>query len=438
MPVGLPPTAEDTQTREALDQLASPEKQLELVDKRSTWVFSTVGVVATAVAGFSAVGISTGALATFWWSAIAGVVVVLLALAAIATGGSSLVIRRRTVRTHDPAHRKAEFDDLLKKRIALAQAAVACLVGAIVLAGLTALAVWIVDAADGPEASAALELVEGEDGATLEISVEVEGLGEGDSASAVVTTEAADGTETTRYESEATAGSDGKVELEGTATPGPGETARLTVTSGGDRLESVTVDLGGDGEAASPDDAEAVVEASMEALEAFWSAELEGEVDGGVVAPEVRWYDTSNGGDGPTCGPREETIANPVENSFFCTDGFIAVDRALARALYPDHGTYGLAVVLGHEWGHLVLYTLDPGAAQSEVQADCLAGAWAAAEEGSGSALGLAESGRAGAYAALAIQQAEPQVTPRIDAFDDGLDHGVTTCRGYSEPSPSS
>jgi predicted metalloprotease len=81
-------------------------------------------------------------------------------------------------------------------------------------------------------------------------------------------------------------------------------------------------------------------------------------------------------------------------NAFFCPiDGAIYVDPTLMDDLADEFSPFAAAVVIAHEWGHHLQAELgitddaytsittsltEPTSLQVELQADCLAGVWAA------------------------------------------------------------
>ena len=87
------------------------------------------------------------------------------------------------------------------------------------------------------------------------------------------------------------------------------------------------------------------------------------------------------------CGPAEPGFSN----AFFCPlDGGIYVDPVLMDELSEEFGPFAAAVVVAHEWGHhvqdqfgllgdsIAVSLTEPTSLQTELQADCLAGTWAA------------------------------------------------------------
>jgi uncharacterized protein len=93
------------------------------------------------------------------------------------------------------------------------------------------------------------------------------------------------------------------------------------------------------------------------------------------------------------CGP----VYPGYNNASFCSaDGGIYADPVLMEQLADDFGPFASAVVIAHEWGHHVQDQLrllggsittsltEMTSLQTELQADCLAGVWAATAEEDG------------------------------------------------------
>jgi predicted metalloprotease len=87
------------------------------------------------------------------------------------------------------------------------------------------------------------------------------------------------------------------------------------------------------------------------------------------------------------CGPAEPGFYN----AYYCPlDGAIYVDPVLMEEIGEMFGPFAAAVVIAHEWGHhlqdqrgllgesITVSLTDLTSLQTELQADCLAGTWAA------------------------------------------------------------
>jgi len=132
-----------------------------------------------------------------------------------------------------------------------------------------------------------------------------------------------------------------------------------------------------------------------------------------------------------------------LDNAFYCSaDHSIYYDiNFLAREL-DTNGDFGPVLIIAHEWGHLVQSLLGILAStelltiQTELQADCLAGVWAADAD----RRGLLEEGdleegvitlfRVGDPRGIDFfdPQAHGQPSERIQAFQDGFDLGLEGC----------
>ncbi len=75
----------------------------------------------------------------------------------------------------------------------------------------------------------------------------------------------------------------------------------------------------------------------------------------------------------------------PANNAMYCSiDDSIAYDASFLNAMYLERGPFAPAVFLAHEWGHLNQARtglIGPSNKANELQADCFAGVFTAAEE---------------------------------------------------------
>jgi predicted metalloprotease len=144
---------------------------------------------------------------------------------------------------------------------------------------------------------------------------------------------------------------------------------------------------------------------------------------------------------GPTCGG--ESVG--AENAVYCAEpgrDYIAWDEpGLMLPFYLELGDMATAVILAHEFGHgaqarLGLSEEFPLTIESELQADCFAGAWAQwADE-----QGLLGRDAADQAAEAVISVGDPENVPwnapdahgtaeeRLEAFATGVDVGATGC----------
>jgi uncharacterized protein len=152
--------------------------------------------------------------------------------------------------------------------------------------------------------------------------------------------------------------------------------------------------------------------------------------------------------------PEGETVSTNCQSdaddfaAFYCpADDTIYVGQALAREVLDNIGDFGVAYVLAHEYAHNVQQELgwfDAGirfttVAPFELQADCMAGAWAYAVYREGLLQdGDVEEAVGTAYAVGDFDLTNPQHhgTPdeRADAWTRGYDSGdPSDCRVFVE-----
>lgn len=135
---------------------------------------------------------------------------------------------------------------------------------------------------------------------------------------------------------------------------------------------------------------EQVIERAVADLRDYWDRELTN-VPREPSTVEVRDEQNYDPKSPPRCG--DDSL---VSNAWYCPDGdYVAWDpRWLRSAFYENYGDIAVAVVLAHEWGHVIqsrhgVYTrarwdqLSPEARRQdpvkrEYQADCYAGVWLA------------------------------------------------------------
>ncbi|HYF46285.1 MAG TPA: neutral zinc metallopeptidase, partial [Acidimicrobiales bacterium] len=147
--------------------------------------------------------------------------------------------------------------------------------------------------------------------------------------------------------------------------------------------------------------------------------------------------------------------AEQIEDNAFafgCPEGNAVVwDPDLFEDFTEEYGETGPAVVLAHEFGHVVQFqTLvweDHPSIFKENQADCYAGAWVAeqVEDGYGP---FSDPGSIDRAVAAALEIGDPVGSSpddqfahgsgfdRVRAFQDGFDQGVDYCYGYLEDPP--
>jgi hypothetical protein len=150
----------------------------------------------------------------------------------------------------------------------------------------------------------------------------------------------------------------------------------------------------------------------------------------------VGGYDPANGAS-VTCGGRPSAIPG---NAFFCIpDNYIAWDEPGLMIPLLKRGVLAPVFVLAHEWGHSVqneLHVSFSEPIERELNADCLAGAWArdAAARGKlnredfDSAVELLRQVQDAPGVPWADSDAHGTAFERIDHFGKGVDGGPIAC----------
>jgi predicted metalloprotease len=180
---------------------------------------------------------------------------------------------------------------------------------------------------------------------------------------------------------------------------------------------------------------ESVIDADILAIDAFWAGEYSGWYAGEYRSPWNFWaYDSADEGQIPICAG--EVIES--ENAYFCPDdGSLVWDEQLMRRAWGA-GDAAVAVIVAHEWGHVVQSQLsaDDVWPEVELQADCFAGA---ALRGAGDGGGLEwstadEDLATDTLASFADDTAwagpgdHGDATERVAAFLGGHANGVAGC----------
>lgn len=121
---------------------------------------------------------------------------------------------------------------------------------------------------------------------------------------------------------------------------------------------------------------EDLIELARGDIDAFWASQFENENISYEPPLKFESYTTEVETE---CGPAL------LNNAFYCgADHSIHYDLNLFRDQLESNGDFAPVLILAHEWGHLVqglLGILDDNellTIQTELQADCLAGVWAA------------------------------------------------------------
>jgi len=192
----------------------------------------------------------------------------------------------------------------------------------------------------------------------------------------------------------------------------------------------------------------------VESLRTYWQATYPAiadgqayrDLDGGV------WPVWQTARSVPGCGESQTHYREIQDNAFYCPEGdFIAFDDArLFPALDRKFGSFTLAVVLAHEWGHAIQrrrgYDLE--GVVTELQADCFAGSWmAAVQKAPTGALDLTDPELFKAITGILQFRDDPGTTAdedgahgsafdRLGSFQDGLLGGAKKCDSYADVPP--
>lgn len=197
-----------------------------------------------------------------------------------------------------------------------------------------------------------------------------------------------------------------------------------------------------------------VLKLSIVDIQEFWRLKMP-EVFGAAYKPipnsSMYPYDSRNLP--PPCGGEQPRYQEIAGNAFYCADAnYIAWDDGqLFPKLSQEFGTFAVALVLAHEWGHAVqgqlgLVDRSTSTVLLEQQADCFAGAWTRRiADGESALLELGDSSLDGALAGLLAFRDEPGMLgagddgahgsgfDRVRAFRDGYEKSLTKCETYDE-----
>ena len=240
------------------------------------------------------------------------------------------------------------------------------------------------------------------------------------------------------------------------ATDPPSADAQYRVPEGGQRTGAVATSITSDQtftlQGAVGDDGGvdfAAYDESMDfalgAISEYWIETMAADFGEKWVQPDefIAYYPPED--DGPTCGGQPVGAVNAVYCSQPESD-FIAWDEpGLMLPFYQEKGDMATAVILAHEFGHgaqarLGLTEQFPLTIESELQADCFAGAWAQWAENQGLLGKQAIKQAVDAVISVADPDGVPWNAPdahgtaeeRLTAFADGADYGATgSVEGY-------
>lgn len=186
-----------------------------------------------------------------------------------------------------------------------------------------------------------------------------------------------------------------------------------------------------DGCPATVDD---LIELARADIDAFWEAQFG--TEGIQYEPPLNFQ-------GYTTEIETECGTASLQNAFYCgADHSIYYDSNFLAGELEENGDFGPVLIIAHEWGHLVqalLGILDDDellTIQTELQADCLAGVWAADAD----SRGLLEEGDFDEGIITLFRVGDPRGTDffdpaahgrpeqRIGKFNDGFELGLDGC----------
>ena len=182
-------------------------------------------------------------------------------------------------------------------------------------------------------------------------------------------------------------------------------------------------------------------------IQQFWTQQMP-QVFGKPYRPVTAFFSVDPDGGRPA--PCTETASDIRGNAFYCpSQDIVAWDR---KVLFPDlakrFGPFLIAMVLAHEWGHVIQRRSTLPSSRTivlETQADCYAGSWTASALGGGAPHFQIE--RQNLDSALAgyllfrdpvgaqsdDRQAHGSGFDRISAFQEGYDKGPKHCTTYGD-----
>lgn len=197
------------------------------------------------------------------------------------------------------------------------------------------------------------------------------------------------------------------------------------------------------------DQDDAIIEITVEEVEAFWVDQFP-EVYGEPFEPvSGGFFPYGPDRPQPPCGTPAPTYDDIAQNAFYCpSDDLIAWDTDnLTNDLLAEFGQFSLVIVTAHEYGHAIQerVPVNGPTIESEQQADCFAGAFAAFVADGGSdqlAVSLADLDNAVAgFLTLRDALGTPSNDPgahgsafdRVGAFQDGYLNSTERCAEYEQ-----
>jgi predicted metalloprotease len=208
----------------------------------------------------------------------------------------------------------------------------------------------------------------------------------------------------------------------------------------------------GEDQPETPDNVHDTIEAAVNDIETFWEENFP-EVYGSEFEPlQGGYFPYGPDTDPLPCG--DPSYAEVADNAFYCPDeDLIAWDEAsLMPTLAEEFGSFTVAVVLAHEFGHAVQPRAgvpeDWPTIYYENQADCFAGAWTRwIAEGNSDEFTVDEATLDGALAGIISFSDAPGTSAadpgahglgfdRVSAFQDGWENTAAQCATYVDDPP--
>ena len=193
---------------------------------------------------------------------------------------------------------------------------------------------------------------------------------------------------------------------------------------------------------------EQAIDDAVAAVQAYWRREfrdLYGERY--IPVPAARVIAAEPGVKLPTCQGHRLTYQDAEQNAFYCfDDNFVVYDDAeLFPQLYEDFGSFAIALVLAHEWGHAIQDRAgndNEPTINQELQADCFAGAWTDDQSGRSTRPNLEPGDLEASLAAMLSFRDQPGTSAddpsahgsafdRVSAFQEGFESGPERCAEY-------
>jgi len=241
------------------------------------------------------------------------------------------------------------------------------------------------------------------------------------------------------------------------ACGGSAEEALVAAGGGGDddrrdddrRDQETEVDIEDLDEVDPDDQDDAIIEAALTEVEAYWEDEFP-EVYGDEFTPvQGGFFPYGPDREPVPCGSPPPSYEEVAGNAFYCPGvDLIAWDTDnLTNQLLDTFGPFSLVIVMAHEYAHAIQVRaeVDPRlpTIATEQQADCLAGAFTGfLADGGSDVLSVSEDDLDAAVAGfltLRDQVGTPADDPaahgsafdRVGAFQDGFDQGAARCAEY-------